>query len=96
MDYLLLIHNNADQSPTEEEWSGFFGKAMESGMFKGGSEFGASRMFGGESAGQLAPKLGGFMRFRADEPETLEELLAEHPVVRNGGSVELVELPVTS
>ncbi|MEM1223486.1 MAG: hypothetical protein AAGH40_12080 [Verrucomicrobiota bacterium] len=36
------------------------------------------------------------MRFEtADTPE-LESLLADHPVVKNGGSIELVEMPKTT
>lgn len=96
MDYLLLIHSNSKGSPTEDDWSGFFAKAIESGMFKGGSEFGSSRIIGDQKVGEVTLNLGGFMRFQTEDPGALEALLAEHPVVRNGGSVELIELPVTS
>lgn len=31
MEYILLIHNNADASTTSEQWKEFFGAAKKSG-----------------------------------------------------------------
>lgn len=96
MEFILLIHNNARQSSTEEQWNLFFCAARQSGFFAGGSELKAGEVFGAKSE-PVSVRLGGYMRFKtdgsADELKKIHQLLQQHPTVLQGGSVELCELP---
>jgi hypothetical protein len=90
--YLLLIHGDTPSRPTAEEWTRFFTAAKDSGMFRGGSEIGARTMLGRQPTSSSLP-LTGYMRFDTDDKPRLLQLLAQHPVVVHGGTVELCELP---
>jgi len=96
MEYLLLIHKNSETSPSENEWNEFLARAKATGMFQGGSEFGSTRIFGKEGIALSTSKIGGFMRFDTENPRELESLLTKHPVIKNGGSIELIEMPKTT
>lgn len=96
MEYLLLIHDNTDQPPTEKEWGDFIEEAIRSGNFQGGSALGATQVFGKQDIPHSTASVGGFMRFNTDKLNELELLLNKHPVVKNGGSIELIEMPRTS
>ena len=96
MEYLLLIHKNSESLPSESEWNEFFDRATSTGMFKGGSQLGATTVFGKEGIPKSTDYIGGFMRFETTDRSGLESLLADHPVVKNGGSIELIEMPKTS
>ncbi len=95
MEYLLLIHKNSERSPSESEWNDFFESATSTGMFQGGSQLGATTAFGKKGIPISTDHIGGFMRFDTSDIERLESLLNEHPVVKNGGSIELIEMPKT-
>jgi len=90
--YLLLIQGNAPAEPTAAEWKTFFENAGESGLFRGGSEFGSREVIGSASKAVSSNHIAGYMRFDADDKQQLTELLRTHPVVVNGGTVELCEL----
>ena len=96
MEYLLLIHKNSESLPNEGEWNEFFDRATSSGIFQGGSQLGATRVFGKKEIPNSTDYIGGFMRFETSSIEELESLLTEHPVVKNGGSIELIEMPKTT
>ena len=87
-DYLLLIHGNAN--PALGHWEAFFKVATQSEMFLGGSALGDREVLGApvESYGKIV----GFMRFRSDNREKLDELLIQIPVIQHGGSIELIEM----
>ena len=91
--YLLLIQDNAKTKPSEAEWSDFFSVARASDTFVGGSEVGDRELFGDEASAKLSDHVVGYMRFDTDDKSKVTELLKIHPVVLNGGSVELCELP---
>lgn len=91
--YLLLIENNATSPIDPNQWSGFFERASASGYFKGGSELGAPQTFGDTETAHAVDFMAGYMRFDAENKEALLPLLADHPVVANGGSVHLFEMP---
>ena len=93
--YLLLIQNNAKAAPTPAEWDIFFATAKASGLFKGGSALGDRVLVGDSRSAQSTKHIGGFMRFDAEDRAKILELLKEHPVVLQGGSVELCEMPKT-
>ena len=38
MEYIALIHKNTDSMTTPDEWSRFIELAIQTGMFRGGSE----------------------------------------------------------
>lgn len=90
--YLLLIQGNASTEPTAAEWKTFFENAGESGMFRGGSEIGSREIIGSGGQAISSNHIAGYMRFDADDKQQLTELLHAHPVVVNGGAVELCDL----
>ncbi len=67
--------------------------AEESGMFRGGSAIGERVTIGDCRSRRSTEHVVGFMRFDSDDKERLLALVARHPVVVRGGSVELCELP---
>lgn len=96
LEYIVLIRNNATSPASSNEWDGFFDRAKSSGMFKGGSALGSAFVMGKEVDEQASSMLGGFMRFDSESTTELKALLETHPVVQAGGSIEVVEMPVTS
>lgn len=92
-DYILLIQGNETTATTGDEWERFFVAARESGTFRGGSEIGRREMIGDPLTARSTEHIVGYMRFEAEDKGTLVALLALHPVVLHGGSVELCELP---
>ncbi|MDQ8196487.1 hypothetical protein QEH59_18805, partial [Coraliomargarita sp. SDUM461004] len=96
MEYLLLIHKNSETPPSESEWNEFFEEANGTGMFQGGSQLGSTRVFGREEIPNSTNQIGGFMRFETSKVKELESLLTKNPVVKNGGSIELIEMPKTT
>lgn len=95
MQYLALIHNNADTTPTAAEWSRFIEAGTQAGLFRGGSAIGSRLSVGPKEVPDTAHSVGGFMRFDAQELGPLLQLLESHPVVRHGGTIELFEMPKT-
>jgi hypothetical protein len=93
MQYIALIHKNADSSPTTDEWDRFIDAAAATGMFKGGSEIGLRQTIGQKTVSDTTESVGGFMRFDSDDPEELHALLRDHPVIQRGGTIELCEMP---
>jgi hypothetical protein len=93
MQYIALIHNNTDSTPTADEWAQFFDAARQTGMFKGGSAIGARYTIGGKSVSDGTETIGGYMRFDSDDLERLQALLADHPMIKHGGTIELCEMP---
>jgi hypothetical protein len=93
MQYLLLIHDNTLTTPSAEEWTDFCDRASASGQFRGGSEVGARQTLGGRGGDLSSAHIVGYMRFDADDRQTLLDLLATHPNLVHGGTVELCELP---
>lgn len=91
--YLLLIHGNEKTDTTEKEWEIFFVAAKRSGTFQGGSEVGIRETIGDSSSLPSSAHIVGYMRFDAEDKQTILELIKHHPVVLHGGSVELCELP---
>ncbi len=95
MQYIALIHKNGDSTPTAAEWDHFIKVATETGIFKGGSAIGARLGIGKKDVVDTTEHVGGYMRFDTDNPHQLHELLKDHPVIRNGGTIELCEMPTT-
>lgn len=96
MQYIALIHTNADASPSDGDWQRFFESANSSGMFKGGSEIGTRRLLGAKAVADTTGTVGGFMRFDSSSVEEVLTLLEQHPVILHGGSIELCEMPESS
>ena len=93
MQYLLLIHGNAQSSIAPEQWSAFFAAANASGLFRGGSQLGTRTLLGSRLDAGSTDHIVGYMRFDSDDKQALLDLLKTHPVVVQGGTVELCELP---
>jgi len=96
VEYILLIHNNAEKAATEEQWNMFFQAATQSGLFAGGSEIAKGELIGSKDAELLSCRLAGHMRFRAGaktELVKLHRLLKMHPTVLQGGTIELCAMP---
>ncbi len=95
MQYIALIHINTDTNPSSDEWNHFFRIAGKTGMFQGGSAIGARILVGHKDVVDTTEQIGGYMRFDAEEIDSLLKLLEEHPVIKHGGTIELCELPET-
>lgn len=93
MEYILFIHNNVEQPPTTEQWNLFFETAKASGLFRGGSEISQDCLIGKKSVKSISNYIGGFMRFEATTTDELKQLLNKHPVVIQGGTIELCKMP---
>ena len=91
--YILLIQGNTKTPETGKEWNDFFAKARSSGIFSGGSEIGKREIIGENESAQPTDHIVGYMLFECEDKEKILELLKIHPVVLNGGTVELCELP---
>ncbi len=71
MEYIALIHKNADSTPTAQEWERFFELAGQSGMFQGGSEIGRRIAVGSKAVSDTTHDVGGYMRFVSDDLDPL-------------------------
>lgn len=95
MEYILFIYNNTDSATTKEQWDTFFTEANKSGIFLGGSEIANHTVMGNKSVEDITNEIGGFMRFESEDKSKILALLEIHPVVIQGGTVELCEMPKT-
>ena len=95
MEYILLIHNNTETTPTNDDWSLFIEKAIQTKSFQGGSAISNGLTIGKKEITSITKELGGFMRFETENKQELLELIKLHPVVLHGGSVQLCEMPKT-
>ncbi len=95
MEYILFIHDNTDTPTKEEDWDRFLALARSSGLFQGGSEIGKRIRLGSKELSDTTKSVSGYMRFESRDVEALKSLLNEHPVLKNGGTLELCELPKT-
>ena len=93
MQYIALIHKNADTRPTSAEWEHFIEVAVKTGLFRGGSEIGSRQTIGTKAVGDTSQTVGGYMRFDSEDLDSLLELLDQHPVVKHGGTLELFTMP---
>ena len=93
MEYIVFIHNNTDNETADEQWHSFFSTATESGIFQGGSEIYASAKLGKKAIPDITKNIAGFMRFETDDMDKLLLLLEKHPVIFEGGSLEVCEMP---
>lgn len=93
MEYILFIHKNHDSVPTGEQWESFFIQAQKSKIFKGGSEISNQLQIGNKKVSKITNTIGGFMRFEAEDSNEIKDLLKNHPVLVEGGTLELCEMP---
>lgn len=93
MEYIVFIHNNTDNDTKDEQWHSFFSLATNSGIFQGGSEIYNPETIGKKSIPNITNNIDGFMQFETDNKEKLLSLLENHPVIIEGGSLELCEMP---
>jgi hypothetical protein len=91
--YILLTQNNLKSDSSPQEWEVFFTAVQQSGLFKGGSEIGSRIIVGDTQTARSTDHIVGYMRFDSDDKQKILDLLAKHPVVIHGGTVELCELP---
>ena len=96
MEYILFIHGNTDTQTKAADWEHFFELAGSSGMFQGGSEIGKRIQLGNKDVTDTTESIVGYMRFESDSVEAVKKLLDDHPVLKNGGTLELCELPQTA
>ena len=95
MEYILFIHNNTDSPTTEGQWDSFFEDANKSGIFIGGSEISNQMQVGNKAVKDITNEIVGYMRFESDDKSKILTLLEKHPVIIQGGTVELCETPRT-
>ncbi len=93
MDYILFIHNNTESETHRKQWDDFFAAANESGIFLGGSEISNQVQIGHKPVDKITNSIDGFMRFKSEDKNAVLSLLSKHPVILQGGTVELCEMP---
>ena len=93
MEYILFIYNNTDSATTKQQWDSFFTAANKSDVFLGGSEIANPVVMGNKPVKDITDEIGGFMRFESDDINKILLLLEKHPVVLQGGTVQLCEMP---
>lgn len=93
MEYILFIHNNTDVPTTDEQWQAFFEVANNSGIFQGGSEISNQNQIGNKSVQSITDTVVGIMRFESEDKNKVLSLLEKHPVLIQGGTLELCEMP---
>ena len=95
MQYILFVHNNVVEPTTSEQWGQFFEAARRKGVFKGGSAINPGLVTGVEPQQMASSIIAGYMLFNSDDVKKIHEVLKLHPVVIQGGTVELCEAPKT-
>ncbi len=95
MEYILFIHNNVDSPASDEQWVAFFAVANASGIFSGGSEINNGIQLGSKPIRPTTQSVDGFMRFETDDVDQLYRLLQQHPILLQGGTLELCQMPRT-
>lgn len=95
MQYILFIHNNNPAATTTKQWDEFFTAASNSGVFKGGSAIKPGIAWGADIEKNASEDIAGYMLFESDDITRIHRLLKIHPVVVQGGTVELCEAPKT-
>ncbi len=93
MEYILFIHSNTDSVTTDDQWNSFFIEAKKSGVFQGGSEISNQSQIGNKFVQKITNNIAGFMRFESDDKNKILSLLEKHPVILQGGTLELCEMP---
>jgi len=93
MEYILFIHNNANTATTEDQWDLFFIEANNSGIFQGGSEISNPLQIGKKAVSKITNNIAGFMRFESEDKNKILTLLEKHPIIIQGGTLELCEMP---
>ncbi len=93
MQYLLFIYSAVKEPTTVEQWNRFFAAAKNSGTFTGGSAVSKGMHFGEKREELVSESVVGYMQFETDDVEIIHQLLKLHPVVMQGGTVELCETP---
>lgn len=92
-DYILLMHNDADDS-LPQDWDGYFAFLRQSGAFEGGSSIGDGiclRKSG--PVPDVTAQLGGYIRIVAADLDDARRFAIGNPVYMAGGTVEIRELP---
>lgn len=95
MQYILFVHNNNKSPTSADQWSEFFTAAQKSGVFTGGSAINAGIAWGADLEQMVSDAIAGYMLFETDDITKIHRLLKLHPVVIQGGTVELCEAPRT-
>ena len=93
MEYILFIHKNTDAVASSVQWDEFFIAAKRSGLFLGGSEISNQIQLGNKEVKNITDTVGGFMRFEAENKTAILALLNMHPILLQGGTLELCEMP---
>jgi len=93
MEYAAFVYKNAKELTSKEEWTEFFDRARETGMYRGGYALGIHYKIGNFAIDELTDSISGYLHLEADELEKVIALLRTHPVVAKGGSISLCEVP---
>jgi hypothetical protein len=94
IDYLLLMHGDANRESGGDAWGPYLAKLKATGNFEGGSSIGGGvcvNKSGTER--EISARLVGFIKVRARNLEHAREYLDGNPVYEAGGTVEIRELP---
>ncbi len=93
-DFLVLMHDDAQEPVSEDLWPAYFAQLVKGGHFVGGSAMGGGRTIRRNGTPRpLTDTLVGFYRVIADDLGQAEALLAGNPVFEAGGTIELRDLP---
>ena len=93
MEYTAFVYKNANDLTSKEEWTAFFDRAREAGIYRGGYALGIHYKIGNFEIDELTDAISGYMHLEADDLEQVMALLRTHPIVAKGGSISLCEIP---
>jgi hypothetical protein len=92
-DYILFMHNDGGRVEPEE-WTAYTGALIAKGMLRGGSAIGGGMSVSqnGESS-NITAHITGYIKIEAGDIEQVKAIVADNPVFKAGGTVEIRELP---
>lgn len=94
MDFILLMHDDADEVIADSAWPAYFAMLRDADAFDGGSSIGAGEVWRKRgTAGAASDHLTGFIRLRAPNMAAARQLAEHNPVFVGGGTIEIRELP---
>lgn len=95
-DYIFLMHDDATNAISNDDWEPYLARLQSAGVFQGGSAIGGGACVRkSEKAPPLSAQISGFIRVTAEDLAQAKTLLVGNPVYEAGGTVEIRELPRT-
>ena len=90
----MMIMKSLGEGGTSADWEQYIELLSQSGKFRGGSALGNGVCVNADDTTRECTA-SGFMKFEAASIDEVLALVAQNPVVKSGGEVEVLELSET-